>query len=178
MSHTTEEMMYSRSYKQKLGLDFGGVITPLRVKNTREDTSFDEDFLNTEPFDHAIENISKLVELFEDKVFIISKVGKYKEDLTRRWLNHHNFHLKTGLPEENVYYCRTRAEKGPICRELGITHFVDDRIHIMQILKEVVPNLYLFGDKQKNHGARNWVRLAGNWEELFEILCQDYRKSE
>ncbi|WP_129777985.1 hypothetical protein [Peristeroidobacter soli] len=30
-------------------------------------------------------------------------------------------------------------------RELGITHFIDDRIDVLQAMRSVVPNLYLFG---------------------------------
>lgn len=99
------------------------------------------------------------------------------EELTRSWLKHQNFYSKTGLAEKSVHYCRTRLEKGPICQSLGLTHFVDDRIHVMQILKDIVPSLYLFGDKQKNHGERKWVKLTDNWQELFQLLLEDYNNS-
>ncbi len=46
---------------------------------------------------------------------------------------------------EHVRFCRERPQKLPICAELGITHFIDDHMEIMDVLRPIVPHLYLFG---------------------------------
>jgi hypothetical protein len=43
-------------------------------------------------------------------------------------------------------FCAERTDKEPICRELGITHFVDDKVHVVQILRHAVTHLFLFGE--------------------------------
>lgn len=85
-------------------------------------------------------------------------------------MNVNQFSSTTGISEENIYFCKERIEKESICRKLRITHFIDDRIHIMQILKNVVPYLFLFGDKNKNKGARKWTTLVADWDETHDMI--------
>jgi hypothetical protein len=42
-------------------------------------------------------------------------------------------------------FCRKRPEKRDHAIALGLTHFVDDRVDVLQALRGVVPRLYLFG---------------------------------
>ncbi len=156
-----------------LGIDFGGVIIPKRGKSG-EDTGFDDNFVLTEPNQNAIEIISLLVKLFRGRVWIVSKAGPYIEELTRKWLSHNEFYAKTGMREENIHFCRERTEKKDICEKFGITFFIDDKLHVMQILKDTVPNLYLFGDKTLNRGARNWTTLVENWDEVYMKILNIY----
>jgi hypothetical protein len=51
---------------------------------------------------------------------------------------------RTGLNQEQVRFCLKREDKATVCRELEISHFIDDRVHIMQILRGVVLSLCLF----------------------------------
>lgn len=78
-------------------------------------------------------------------VWIVSKCGERIQRRTLRWLDHHDVYERTGLPRGNVRFCRQRAEKASHCRELGITHFIDDRADVLSHLRGLVPNLYLFG---------------------------------
>ena len=90
--------------------------------------------------------------------------------MTRNWLDKHDFFASTGMHVENICFCRERHDKRLICKELGINHFIDDRIHIMQILRDCVGHLYLFGNKEPNRSARKWVILVENWDEAFKAI--------
>ena len=87
--------------------------------------------LATLPLANAVRNICALVDAFDGNVWIVSKAGARTESLTRRWLGARNFFGETGLEEDHLRFCRERSDKQPICSELGVTHFVDDRVHIM-----------------------------------------------
>ena len=80
---------------------------------------------------------------FRDAVYVVSKCGEATEARSREWLSHNNFFERTGVPPSNVYFCRERAEKAPICTRLGVTHFVDDRLEVLSYLDDV-PHRYLF----------------------------------
>ena len=45
-------------------------------------------------------------------------------------------------------FCLKRPEKAIHCRELGITHFIDDRTDVLAAMIGVVPLLYLFGPQR------------------------------
>ena len=153
-----------------LGIDFGGVIIPSAKQKGRNDTQFKDSFLLSPPQSNAFDKIQSLVKVFGGKVWIVSKAGKRIEDLTRIWLAENNFFSYTGMPQENLCFCRNRIEKQPICERLRITHFIDDRIHIMQVLKGTVPNLFLFGNKEQNRGERKWTDLVENWNEAYNAV--------
>jgi hypothetical protein len=57
-----------------------------------------------------------------------------------------------------------------VCRELGITHFVDDRIEVLQALKGIVPHLFLFGRQQRP--APNWVVPVPTWSDAERQIMQ------
>lgn len=111
--------------------------------------------------------------VFGGHVWIVSKTGERTETLTRQWLHGKDFFRLTGLEESHLRFCRERLQKKPICKELGITHFVDDKILIMQVLRETVSNLYLFGPKSRDYGARCWTTLVEDWTETYEAIVRD-----
>ncbi len=155
-----------------LGIDFGGVVIPMVRRAGGEDTQFSDRFLSTAPGAGAIPTIRRLVEAFEGRVWIVSKAGARTEELTRRWLAAQDFFTQTGMEESRLRFCRERQDKLPICSELGITHFVDDRVHIMQILRDTVSHLFLLGDKSLNRGARRWTTLVEDWREAHEEIMK------
>ncbi len=46
----------------------------------------------------------------------------------------------------------------------------------MQILQGTVANLYLFGDKEGNRSAREWITLMDDWTEAREAILGDLAK--
>jgi hypothetical protein len=113
------------------------------------------------PTPEAFEVIPALVALFDGKVWIISKCGEYTQRKTLAWLDHHDFYRRTGVPRKNVRFCRERADKAIHCRELGVTHMIDDRLEVHSAIRDVVPNLYLFGPQDGE--IPDWVIHVADW---------------
>lgn len=157
-----------------LGVDFGGVITE-RARNDRPDTSFFSDnYLQTPAVLGVFEAIRRLVdERFRAQVWIVSKCGQRVQRKTLDWLDHHNFYDQTGISPDHVRFCKQRSEKDGICRELGITHFVDDNLEVLGNLT-TVGNLYLF--QPRDNEVRRFAeslsrtRQVNSWQEILDDL--------
>ena len=177
----------------KLGVDIGGVIID-RV-NDGEDTSFfGGHYLRTPPVPGALGALEVLAQgpfrarppfgfvapspgdspgAFAGAIWVVSKCGKTTERKTREWLAHHRFHERCGVPVKNLLFCRKRHEKGPLCEELGITHFVDDSLEVLSCMPSV-PHRYLFRPHEEEVAAFR-KHLAGvtrveTWTELQALL--------
>jgi hypothetical protein len=132
----------------RLGIDVGRVlISP--GDEAKPDTSFIggslEDALRTPPYDGMFDVVPALVERFGGQVWIISKCGPRIQQRTLQWFERQRFYERTGIDRRNVRFCLRRPEKAVHCRELGITHFIDDRTDVLSAMLGLVPNLYLFG---------------------------------
>lgn len=158
---------------QSLGVDVGGVI--IAKVGTLPDTSFSsENFLQTPAMPDAFKVLRQLVdEKFGDNVFLVSKCGPKIQAKTLRWLKHHKFYEVSGVKPQHVHFCLQRADKETICRKLGITHFIDDRLDVLMTLK-TVPNLYLFqttdGNSNQAQLERHSIRRVGSWQEIRPAL--------
>jgi hypothetical protein len=128
-----------------LGVDIGRVI----IHGDGPDTSFiggsDADAMNAPPMAGVIESLTRLTALFEGRVWIVSKCGPRIQQRSRDWLAHHRFFEQTGIPKHQIRFCRKRPEKAPICLELGIGLFVDDRLDVLTAMAGVVAHRFLFG---------------------------------
>ena len=159
-----------------LGIDFGGVITD-RARNDRTDTSFFSDnYLQTSAVSGVFEAIRRLVdERFGAQVWIVSKCGQAVQRKTLDWLDYHNFYNQTGIGLDHLRFCEQRREKDGICRELGITHFVDDSLEVLGNLT-TVGNLYLF--QPRDYDVRRFaeslsrVQQVNSWEEILDDLLE------
>jgi hypothetical protein len=140
--------------KSKLGIDIGRVI--IEGDQPGGDTSFIggglEDVLRTPALPGALESIARLTAQFAGQVWLVSKCGKRMEEKTWIWLRDRRFSETTGIPDEHVRFCRERPQKADHARELGLTHFVDDRIDVLDHLRGLVPHLYLFAATKAPEG--------------------------
>lgn len=156
----------------RLGVDFGRVIHGGLLPPGNDDTAFlggsFEEALASPATEGVYEVLPGLIEAFGGRAWIISKCGDRVRKRTLAWLDHHDFHGRTGLPRENVRFCRKREEKARICAELGITHMIDDRLDVHRAIREIVPFRYLFGREQ----GPGWVRHIGSWADA-EIIRGD-----
>ncbi|BFO53869.1 hypothetical protein [Acidovorax sacchari] len=157
--------MESNLSSPRLGIDIGRVIIA-PDGNDGADTSFIggslDDALATPPYEGMFEHVPALVERFGGSVWLVSKAGIRVQDKTLRWLEHHRFHERTGIAPENVRFCRQRPEKAHHCRDLGITHFIDDRADVLLHLEGVVAHRFLFGPQRARTQGEQW-REAGTW---------------
>ncbi len=109
---------------------------------------------------------------FPQAAFVISMCGEKLEVASRRWLDQHDFLDRTGLSQENLIYCREHNEKAGIARELGITHFVDDRLEVLSHF--TTGQLYLFRPREAEMSSytehMSKVTVVNSWNEIAEDL--------
>jgi hypothetical protein len=130
---------------------------------------------STPPTEGAFDAIAELVQAFEGRVWLVSKCGPRIQQLTRRWLLRHDFHEKTGVRQDRVRFCLKRPEKRDHCEAIGATHFVDDRIDVLQHLVGVVPHLFLFGHQTPAAPAPAWVSPVLTWLDAREAILATRR---
>ena len=158
-----------------LGVDVGGVIIDGSANADTDTSFFGDNFLQTAAVKGAFEAIRELMDRrFGDRVFIISRCGSTGEAKTRAWFVAHRFHRITGIPVENLRFCRKRSEKAGICAKLGITHFIDDRLEIVGQLPDGVVGKFLFRPKfkevQRFAHLLPRVQQVQSWQEVLDAL--------
>jgi hypothetical protein len=94
--------------------------------------------------DGVLTAIRDCVVVSDGVMWIVSKAGPRTEARTRDWLRKVEFFDRTGMSPANLRFCPSRPDKAPSCCDIGITHFIDDKINVMQILHGIVPHLFLF----------------------------------
>ena len=153
----------------KLGIDLGGVV--IQKSHSEEDTSFfSSNYLNTPPVDYAFETIRALKEnRYGDHIYVVSKCGADIEQKSREWLEHTSFYEKCGVSREKIRFCRTRAGKAPICEDLGIECFIDDRTDVLSHMTTVKTRI-LFAAEQSDDQR---FLPAPNWLSVRSILLPD-----
>jgi len=133
----------------RLGIDIGRVIIDGPAHPGGGDTAFftgdDAALLATPEVPGAIASMARLVTAFAGQVWLVSKCGPRVQARTLRWLDGHDLYRRTGIPPDHVRFCRARADKRGHCEELGLTHFVDDRVEVHAAIRGVVDHSYLFG---------------------------------
>lgn len=157
-----------------LGIDVGGVLSNF-VQYLGSELDFrGERYLETPEMEGAFDAVAALnAGRFAGRVYLVSRV---KDGPARvlAWLKHHDFFGRTGIPEEHFNHCIERHEKAPICKELGITHFVDDRAEVLSTLTDFVPHLYQFQgldeDRAKFADLGDRITFVQSWSELLEKL--------
>lgn len=155
-----------------LGVDVGGVI--IDRQNDRADTSFfGPNYLHTPATEGVFETLQRASEL-GFIVHVVSKCGQNTQRKTLEWLAYHNFYQRTGVDPVRVHFCRTRPQKAPICTAQGITHFVDDRLDVLEYLADV-GELFLFrpnpedGQRWRTSGHRS--RLVTSWAQVLSQIA-------
>ncbi|MEU4528958.1 hypothetical protein AB0F49_12080 [Micromonospora ureilytica] len=159
---------------RRLGVDIGGVI--IEPADDDADTSFfGAHYLRTPAVVGAFDALAALGPAF-DEVHLVSKCGEATERRTREWLVHHDFPARTGIAVERVHFCRTRPDKAPIARRLGLTHFVDDKLEVLGYL-DSVPYRFLFRPRRAQVAAHAallpHVHRVESWSELTPLLRAD-----
>jgi len=113
-------------------VDVGGVLT-----KSRREAAWEDKIGHAAP--GALEGLRRLVQLFGDEnVFLVSKVhlGGGMQHRTERWL--HDTCMvceRTGLKSGNIRFCENTTGsdgKGVVAKELQLSHFVDDRLEVLE----------------------------------------------
>ncbi|MEZ4237262.1 MAG: hypothetical protein R3F59_14155 [Myxococcota bacterium] len=154
----------------RLGIDIGRVIVGPVVGGVADTSVLGtrlEEAMETPPAEGALEAIAALVPRYED-VWLVSKCGPSVAHKSRCWLARHDFWRRTGIPEGQVRFCRERRDKALHARELGLTHFVDDRRDVLQHLRGIVAHLFLFGEQRDP--APPWATPLPRWADAESLL--------
>lgn len=155
-----------------LGIDIGKVIINGPAHPGGGDTAFfhgdEATLLATPEMDGAAAAIGRLNILFGGRVWLVSKCGPRVQARSLRWLDHHDFYLRTGLTADHVRFCLTRQEKRPHCEELGLTHFVDDHPEVHDAIRGSVDYHYFFGPQAAP--VPSWGIHAATWLEAEHMI--------
>ena len=81
----------------------------------------------------------------------------------------------TGIPRNQLYFCRRDATKAAIAKRLRMTHFVSDRLRVLRLLHEAgIGNLYILQptqeDMHNNPDVLDYVKIVDSWQEFAERL--------
>jgi hypothetical protein len=125
------------------------------------------------PVAGALESLRAVVQMGKfQEVWIVSKCGPKVQKLTLEWLGALDFWCVTGIPQDHIRFCLEFWGKDPICRDLGVTHFVDDRPKVLNCL-HTVDNLIAFNPKPKaisDYKQPRPMAVVANWQEALQLL--------
>jgi hypothetical protein len=137
----------------RLGIDIGRVIIDGASHPDGGDTAFfngdEATMLATPEMAGSIDAIATLVSQVDGRVWLVSKASPKIQAKTLRWLDEHDFYRRTGLPRDQVRYCRAWADKRIHCVELELTHFVDDHPEVHEAIRGAVEHQYFFGPQRE-----------------------------
>ena len=166
--------MNTRTSPPVLGIDIGRVIIGAADCTGKADTSFltgnEEAALCTPATEGCFEAIAELVQAFESRVWLVSKCGPRIQTLTKRWLSRHDFYARTGVRQDRVRFCLKRPEKRDHCAAIGATHFIDDRLDVLEHLVSLVPHLYWFGHQSGDATAPSWACRTPDWAQARSAI--------
>lgn len=142
MSTTTEQQGVTAIRRSKSGpivsLDIGQVLIdrgePGEIPSGR--------IPELPPVPGAVEGARRVVEIYgPESVWIVSRCRSESEPLLLEWLAAHGI---TGdglnqIPSDHVRFCRERADKAAILREIGASAHVDDRADVLAATRDI-PN--------------------------------------
>lgn len=154
-----------------LGVDFGGVIVE---RAASEDTAFFSDnFLNTPEIPDAIDSLALLNRNpeYHGNIWMVSKANSQTQAKTRLWLASYDFHERTGIPEDQLVFTDSKAEKAEVAADLEMNAFVDDQLDVLSRMKEIVPHLILFNDAPDKEPIA-FIETFNSWRPLVSKLIQ------
>lgn len=160
--------------KKALGVDIGNVIINNRLNDLKK---LDEKGYAALPLvEGALEGLKTLNEYFKGEVYLLSKCTEWAQGQSLIWLKEHDFYNKTGIDPKNAYFVRERHEKDGVCRKLGITHFIDDRLEVLSHMVESTPNLILFQpddvEVKEFEKFLPHVTIANSWAAVVDIVAK------
>lgn len=163
----------------RLGIDIGRVIIG-GGDGPGADTQFldgnEQRAMSTPAIEGSFATIAELLRVFEGRVWLVSKAGARVQDRTRRWLDANGFYTTTGVSRTHLRFCRERPQKADHARELALTHFIDDRLDVLQALRGTVERLLLFGPQRRPVAAAHWLTPALSWRAAHALLVDDQGK--
>ncbi len=156
-----------------IGLDVGGVLLD-RSLGADEASFFGTRPMDTPVMPGALEAVSTLAGVFEGRILIVSRAGHRTRELSRQWLGLHGFLGDEMIPPSSIHFVEKRSEKAPLCKALGVTHFVDDHLDVLSDMQ--IPFRILFRGAtlpaEPDGVLSPGVVSCGDWAELLSLVRQ------
>ena len=169
-------MMNVMKTKQVLGVDVGNVIINHRLSDPNDKTLHEERYSSIPASEGVFKALKTLNNYFKGEVYLISKCTEWAQEKILIWLKDNNFYNKTGINSKHTHFVRERHEKDAICRKLGITYFIDDRLEVLSYMIESTPNLLLFQpDKDEVNEFKEFlpkVTVLNDWDEVLNKIVK------
>jgi hypothetical protein len=160
--------------KKALGIDIGNVIINTRMIHPMWSKVAETIYAVFPPTPGVFDAVKYLTHHFKGKIYIISKCNVWTQVQVLLWLKAHRFYERTGVKIENIHFVRQRCEKVGVCRTLGITHFIDDRLEVLSHMTGIVPSLFLFAPNmneiKKFESSLQNVTIVYSWTEILTII--------
>lgn len=152
--------------KTIVGIDIGNVIL-----KSDTDTSKSKK-LSQSLVPGAIDSIAELVKRYgSESIWLVSKCFARMQMQSRIALEQNDFFSKTGADPYRVAFCVNRGDKAPICKQLHVTHFIDDRLEILGTLSSVE---YKYAFAPRGRDLQKFGNYLGDtihvqsWNEVLE----------
>ena len=113
-----------------------------------------------------------------ENIYIVSRASLIGRAYFLFRLRRLDFWRKTGVPRENIYFCRKDSQKIDICKKLGITDFIDDRLPVLRHM-ESLEHRFAFSPKKKD--IKKYPEVLArteevrSWNELEPMLPSLYQ---
>ena len=109
-----------------------------------------------------------------DEIHLVSKANRLVRVLFRLRLRSLDFWEQTGIPRKNLHFCRRHKDKAAICKKIGITDFVDDRLRVLSHL-DIEGKRYAMNPTRKREFKRfpktaEDVTIVTSWKELEDLV--------
>lgn len=124
--------------------------------------------LEAAPVSRALETIAKLPK----ETYIISARTKETVKFAKEWMTKNK--LFDLIPQERIIFCRNGPEKGPLCEQLKITHFLDDKFSFLKYLPiKTKKILFDEDDVAAEINVSSEIQVVGNWGEFLSLIQLD-----
>lgn len=156
--------------KTKIGIDIVGVLADDKKPFIRAG-----EYVIFSLMKDAIEVVGRIVNKFgAENVFIVSRVTSHQTALaTGIWMETHQFLQKTKLPLENVHLCTRHGEKTEVAKKLGITHFIDNKLNVLDYFDDNVELLAFRVEKSEAEeypGLLQRIIFIDSWQEIADYF--------
>ena len=129
---------------------------------------YGEETMNSRPME-GVEKIIPMISRLSSGLYIVSRRGRGVEgeiDVARCWIKKF---LSPFFASSQIYFVKEDKEKDIVCKELGVSLFLDDKIAVLDNLASVTHKVFFdqFGIFEGKDFSYERVR---NWQEFYEFF--------
>lgn len=159
-------------------VDFGNVIIAHWLTNITQD-NFDSIKYNFIPeVPGAFESLRRMNGHYGGNLLVVYNATNIAEEKIRKWLLHHEFATRTGIPLSKVVRSRSGRDKSVYMHSVNypIDVVIDDRLEVLSQFIGKVPQLFLFRPRTEevklfNHkNVWSHVHEVWTWAEIIRSL--------